>query len=104
MSLGAAAMSPATSSLFMLLGSIANLVILAVFGIWGLRLGARSRGGDDGGGGGWNGPEPGPEPPPGGRELTDDGLPDFAAWEEQLRTPEPEPAAEGRERVPANSP
>jgi hypothetical protein len=83
-----------------LLGSLVNLVILVVFGIWGLRIGTGWR--DDGGNGGCSkSPAVEPPPPPGGRELTGD----FPAWEEQFGAPDHEPTAADRlDNISADTP
>lgn len=97
--------------LAVLSGYLAILVVLIVFGIWGFRSGTGGSGGDGGGGS----KKPGPEsPPPGGMDLRDDrpasridlrGMPDFQAWEAQLRS-EGDTAAEPdrRERIPLDAP
>jgi len=51
-------------------GYLGTLAILAVFGIWGFRLGSRRSRGNPGGGGPKR-PEPA-TPPPGGRELNEE--------------------------------
>jgi hypothetical protein len=101
LSVGAIALLPAAAGhptvhaallpIFPALGYLVTLVVLVVFGVWGFRLGDYRR--DEGNGGGSARTNAGSPPPAGGRELTAD----FAAWEEQLEIPEPEPAAPRRD-------
>ena len=83
---------------FAIIGYLAGLIVLVVFGIWGFRLASNGSHNSGGGhGGGPKSPEPGPAPPSGGRELADrEDAGDFVAWEEQLGTPEREHAPDQR--------
>jgi hypothetical protein len=83
--------------LFAVIGYLAGLIVLVVFGIWGFRLASKDNSGGNGGGGS-KGPGASPAPPSGDRGLAvrehqagRDHARDFAAWERQFATPESEP-------------